>query len=160
MSTNKYDWVDFYKEFAKILLDYKENREILVSKIKEIFHKTRINLPTLEKDNNIIDIDPFTVFGLFNKSSMKEENRIKIITTVAELFNVSSPVPTMFESIPVLNNQNATFYYFVGDRKEHDIDELWTFFELALDYSYDPSIERREKLAKSFDLAINKKGNA
>ena len=106
MTTNKYDWVDFYKEFAKVLLDYKENREILVSKVKDIYQKTGINLPTVEKDNNIIDIDPFTVFGLFNKSSMKEENRIKIITAVAELFNVNSPVPTMFESIPVLNNQN------------------------------------------------------
>lgn len=127
MTTNKYDWVDFYKEFANVLLNYKENRELLVSKVKEIYQKTGINLPTLEKDNNIIDIDPFTVFGLFNKSSMKEENRIKIITAIAELFKVSSPVPTMFESVPVLNNQNATFYYFVGDRAENDIDELWTF---------------------------------
>ena len=118
MTTNKYDWVDFYKEFAKVLLDYKENREILVSKVKDIYQKTGINLPTLEKDNNIIDIDPFTVFGLFNKCSMKEENRIKIITAVAELFNVNSPVPTMFESIPVLNNQNATFYYFVGEEQK------------------------------------------
>lgn len=159
MTTNKYDWVDFYKEFAKVLLDYKENREILVSKVKDIYQKTGINLPTLEKDNNIIDIDPFTVFGLFNKSSMKEENRIKIITAVAELFNVNSPVPTMFESIPVLNNQNATFYYFVGERAENDIDELWLFFELALDYSSSPIPEIREKLAKAFDLAINKKGN-
>lgn len=56
MTTNKYDWVDFYKEFAKVLLDYKENREILVSKVKDIYQKTGINLPTLEKDNNIIDI--------------------------------------------------------------------------------------------------------
>ena len=54
MTTNKYDWVDFYKEFAKVLLDYKENREILVSKVKDIYQKTGINLPTLEKDNNII----------------------------------------------------------------------------------------------------------
>lgn len=34
-------------------------------------------MPTLEKDNQLVDIDPFTVFSLFNKSSMKESNRIK-----------------------------------------------------------------------------------
>lgn len=160
MNTNKYDWVDFYKEFANILLDYKGERQVLISKVKEVYQKTGINLPTLEKENNIVDIDPFTIFGLFNKSSMKAENRVKIITAIAELFNVTSPVPTMFESIPVLNNQNATFYYFIGARGEKDIDELWTFFELALAYSIDPSKEKRNQLAESFDLAISKKGNA
>lgn len=30
-------------------------------------------------------------------------------------------VPTSFDSIPVLNNQNATFYYFIGDRADEDI---------------------------------------
>ncbi len=42
---------------------------------------------------------------------------------------------------------------------ENDIDELWLFFELALDYSSSPTPAIREKLAKAFDLAINKKGN-
>ena len=27
-----------------------------------------IKLPTLERENNIVDIDPFTVFALFNKN--------------------------------------------------------------------------------------------
>lgn len=159
MTTNKYDWVDFYKEFAKNLLAYKENRQELVSKVKKIYENTGINLPTLEKDNKIVDIDPFTVFGLFNKSSMKEQNRIKIISAVAELFGVADKIPTAFESIPVLNNQNATFYYFVGQRDENDIDELWSLFEAALNYSVNPSAQKREVLSKFFDLAINKKGN-
>ncbi len=142
------------------MLSYKENRQELISKVKKIYENTGINLPTLENDNKIVDIDPFSVFGLFNKSSMKETNRTKIISEVAVLFNISSPVPTMFESVPVLNNQNATFYCFIGEREEHDIDELWNFFELALAYSYDHSIQKREELANSFDLVINKKGNA
>jgi 5-methylcytosine-specific restriction protein B len=32
-------------------------------------------------------------------------------------------VPTSFDSISVFNNQDATFYYFVGDRADEDIDE-------------------------------------
>ena len=132
MDANQYDWVDFYKEFSHLLLAYKNNRQELIDKVKSIYSDTGINLPTLERDNQITDIDPFTVFGLFNKSSMKESNRLKIISTVAEKFGVRSAIPTSFDSIPVLNNQNATFYYFVGDRAEHDIEELWELFEMAL----------------------------
>lgn len=159
MMENKYDWVAFYKEFAQILLTYKENRSGLISMVKKIYENTDINLPTLEKDNKIVDIDPFTIFGLFNKSSMKEQNRIKIITAIAELFDVKAKIPTTFESIPVLNNQNATFYYFVGDRAKYDIDELWLLFESALEYANKPSPEKLGVLSKYFDLAINKKGN-
>nr|DAZ33556.1 MAG TPA: hypothetical protein [Caudoviricetes sp.] len=46
-------------------------------------------MPTLEKDNQLVDIDPFTVFSLFNKSSMKESNRIKILSAVADLLTLS-----------------------------------------------------------------------
>lgn len=159
MGTNQYDWMNFYKEFSHLLLDYKSNRQELIDKVKSSYIDAGINLPTLEKDNLIVDMDPFTVFGLFNKSSMKESNRVKIISALAEKFGVQTDTPTSFDSIPVLNNQNATFYYFVGDRAEHDIDELWDLFEAALTYSDNPSRENREVLSKYFDLAINKKGN-
>ena len=156
---NQFDWVGFYKELSGKLLTYKGNREELVVKVKQIFTDTGINMPTLEKDNQLVDIDPFTVFGLFNKSSMKEANRLKIITAVAGLLDITAPIPTSFASIPVLNNQNATFYYFAGEREESDIDDLWNLFESALAYATSPSAEKREVLSKYFDLAINKKGN-
>lgn len=158
-NTNQFDWVDFYKELAAKLLQYKNNRAELISKVLKIYETTGINLPTLEKDNQIVDIDPFTFFGLFNKSSMKEANRVKIISAIATLLQVKSPVPTSFDSIPVLNNQNATFYYFVGDREDGDIDALWSLFESALAYANNPSADNRATLSKYFDTAINKKGN-
>jgi len=101
MDTNQYDWVDFYKEFSHLLLAYKSNRQELIDKVKSIYSDIGINLPTLEKDNQIVDTDPFTVFGLFNKSSMKETNRLKIISAVAEKFGVRTAIPTSFDSIPV-----------------------------------------------------------
>ncbi|WP_320122990.1 hypothetical protein [uncultured Sphaerochaeta sp.] len=54
------------KECAVKLLGYKNNRQNLIEKTKNIFHETGINLSTLERDNNIVDIDPFTILGLFN----------------------------------------------------------------------------------------------
>lgn len=157
---NQFVWVDFYKEFAGKLLAYKNNREELVKKVKAIYAETGINMPTLEWNNEIKDIDPFTVFGLFNKSSMREANRIKILTVIKDLFNVSSVVPTSFESIPVLNNLNATFYYFNDARGKNDIDDLWNLFESAMIYSKNPSEDNKDIVCKHFDLVINKKGNA
>lgn len=156
---SQFSWVDFYKEFASVLKGYKDDRSALIQKLKTVFESVDIKLPTLEKDNQIVDIDPFTVFGLFNKSSMKESNRVKIISAVAEKFGVRTDIPTSFDSIPVLNNQNATFYHFVGDRAENDIYELWELFEAALMYADNTSSKNREVLSKYFDLAINKKGN-
>ena len=75
---NKFDWVEFYKGLALKLLQYRANRGDLVDKVKKIYETTGINMPTLEKDNQLVDIDPFTFFGLFNKSSMKEGNRVKM----------------------------------------------------------------------------------
>lgn len=156
---SQFVWVNFYKEFASKLLAYKNNRGELVEKVKAIYAETGINMPTLEKDNQLVDIDPFTVFGLFNKSSMREANRIKIITAVRKIFDVVTAVPDSFDSIPVLNNQNATFYYFIDSRGDEDIDDLWNLFDSALKYAADPSADNRDVLSKYFDLVINKKGN-
>lgn len=48
---NQFNWVNFYKEFAWKLVDYKDNRAELVEKVKAIYTKTKIHMPTLEKDN-------------------------------------------------------------------------------------------------------------
>lgn len=156
--TNQYDWVDFYKEFALKLLNYKSRRDELVKKVKDIYFITGMKMPTLERDNNLIDIDPFTIFGLFNKK-LKDEKRIKILKALAELFDVKAAVPTSFDSLPVLNPQNATFYYFIDKRGESDIDDLWELFESAITYAQESSTDNREKVARYFDLVINKKGN-
>lgn len=155
---NQFDWVDFYKEFAIILLDYKDNRIELIEKVKAIYEETGIKMPTLEKDNNIVDIDPFTVFGLFNKK-LKDYNRIKILSSIKTLFDVKAQVPTSFDSLPVLNPQNSTFYYFIGNRDEGDIDDLWGLFVSALSYAKQSTEDNLKRLSYFFDLAINKKGN-
>lgn len=156
---NQFDWVDFYKDFANTLLQYKNNREILVEKVEKIYEITGIDMPTLERNKQLVDIDPFTIFGLFNKSSMTVDNRKKIISTVANLFDIKAPIPTSFDGIPLLNNQNATYYYFIDERDEDDIDTLWGLYESALMYANDSSSKNALMLSQYFDLAINKKGN-
>jgi len=125
----------FYKEFAKKLLQYQNDRLELINKIKDIFLKmNNLPLPTLERDNNIVDIDPFTVFGLFNKG-ITNNNRLELLSLIKEYFGINAEIPKDFNGIPVLNNQKATFYYFIGDRK---IPKMRTFYEISVYfYLYD-----------------------
>ena len=154
---NSFAWVNFYMELAGKLLPYAKDRGTLVNKIKGIYQETGIALPTLEKDGNVFDIDPFTTFGLFNKG-ITVANRIKIIKAFAKAFSVSAPVPSAFDGIPVLNNQKATFYWFEGERGPHDIDHLWTVFSSALEYADTHSEESREQLIRGYDTALQQKG--
>lgn len=158
MEKNQYDWVDFYREFASILLDYKNRRDELIEKVEAIYAMTGISMPTLERDNQLVDIDPFTVFGLFNKK-LTDENRMKILAAIAELFGVKTAVPTSFDSLPVLNPQNATFYYFVDQRGAEDIDDLWSLYESALAYAQSPTVENRKAMSRDFNLVMKKRGS-
>lgn len=85
----QFQWVDFYNEFANKLFAYKNSRTDLVRKVKAIYENTGINMPTLEKDNQLVDIDPFTVFGLFNKSSMREANHA--VQRYNDIYRVQMP---------------------------------------------------------------------
>lgn len=63
----QYDWINFYTEFATKLLPFKTNRKELIKKLYAAYNTAKIRVPKLENDYEIIDIDPFTIFGTFNK---------------------------------------------------------------------------------------------
>ena len=152
---NSFAWMDFYSELATALLEFANDRKPLIEKVKAIYANAGMKLPTLERDNNIVDIDPFTVFGLFNKG-ITNDNRIAILNQIKKLFNISASVPTDFDGIPVLNNMSATFYYFSDGRGEKDIDNLWTLFQYAI--SYADTQEDEAKFAAAFDTVVAQKG--
>ena len=154
----QFDWTSFYHEFAQKLAVYKNNRQDLVGKVKDIYKLSGISMPTLEKDNNLVDIDPFTVFGLFNKN-LRIENRIKILNAIIKLFDLESKVPNSFDGIPVLNPQNATYYRFIDERSDEDIEDLWSLFLSALEYDKKKNTDNKEKVSHYFDIVNNKKGN-
>ena len=155
---NKYIWIDFYSKFIDVLMKYIDDRATLISKIKNVYKTIGINLPTLEtNDNNVVDIDPFTIYGLFNKG-ITTNNRVRIIRGLAEEFSVESTIPKEFTGIPVLNNMSAVFYHFLGDRGEDDIDNLWKLCKAALDYAENKSKENRKKFVEYFDKCIKQKG--
>lgn len=156
-SINNYAWVEFYSELATKLLEYINDRQTLIVKLQKVYTTIDMKLPKLEKDNTLIDIDPFTIFGLFNKG-ITNENRIKIIKGIANEFSILAEVPERFDGIPVLNNQKATFYYFIGNREEQDIDNLWNLFEAAQKYADVPSVDNKATFIKYYDTCLQQKG--
>lgn len=75
MNNKKYDWIDFYKEFVEKLLEYRYRPKELIEIVKSVYNDTGISMPKLDRNNNLVDIDPLTVMGTFNKK-MKDSNRI------------------------------------------------------------------------------------
>lgn len=155
---SKIEWVDFYKEFAHKLLEYRNNRKLLIEKIQNVFTKLNWTLPTLERDNdgnniNPYDIDPFTVFALFNKQ-ISYENRVNIIKNIREEFSLECEIPKSFHGLATVNNLKATFYWFGDERGQDDIENLWQLFETAIDYSN----EAYNKFVQYYDTVLNQNG--
>ena len=158
----KVDWADFYSEFADKLLEFKDNRNLLIKKIQNVYSAIDMKLPSLERDedNNIIvpyDIDPFTIFALFNKQ-ITDENRITIINQIKNEFLINSPAPNDFYGIPLANNMSATFYFFANGRDEDDINNLWEVFESAIKFSNVESSQNRENFIKYYNRVLKQKG--
>ena len=82
-----------------------------------------------------------------------------MLETIAKLFDLKSKVPTSFDSLPVLNPQNATYYRFVDERNDGDIDDLWSLFISAIEYDKNPISENKENVSNYFDIVNNQKGN-
>lgn len=146
----QYDWIDFYTEFATKLLHFKTDRKTLIQKIYAVYDATGISVPKLESGDEIIDIDPFTIFGTFNKG-ITNANRIAILNGIASEFEISATVPSNFDGIPVLNNLKATFYGFKDDRKANDIDNLWSLFEVALVLADNDTEDNRQKFSNAYN---------
>lgn len=133
MNSN-YEWVKFYSAFADKLLEYETNRKFLLEKLQNIFNSLGMKFQKLEEDDSVVDIDPFTVFGMFNKG-LSEANRISIIKAFAKEFDIDKTIkiPTVFDGIPTLNNLKAVFFGWT--RQDSDIDNLWLLFKTALKYA-------------------------
>ena len=157
MNNEDYKWIPFYMEFANRLLEYKDNRDELIDKVIRLWDNIDMKMPKLESDNILIDIDPFTIFGLFNKH-LTDENKISIIKYMKEEFDIKSYVPSSFNGIPMINPQKGTFYWFKDSRGEHDIDNIWEVFETAIKFSNNKNKITRKKFINAYNKLLGQIG--
>ena len=153
----QFEWINFYSEFATKLLEFKNNRAELIADIQSAYSAINMKLPKLEREDSIIDIDPFTVFGLFNKG-ITNANRIAILESFATVFNIKSKVPNNFDGIPVLNNLKAIYYGFKDDRQAADINNLWGLYESAINLAEKDDVANREIFTKWYDTVHDQLG--
>ena len=152
LKANK-DWIEFYKEFANKLLEFKNNRKELINKLKSSFEYINIKTPKIFEEK---DIDPFTIFGLFNKGM---PDRMDIINGIAYKFQITSAVPLDFYRVPTLFPLSAILFNTADKSKNEDIKNLWNVFEASINYADNNINENREAFINAFDLAKDIKGN-
>ena len=156
MNNNRFQWVPFYMELASKILEYKDDRSSLVKKIVRIYEISGVKLPKLSNDGIPSDIDPFTIFGHFNKG-ISHQNRVALLKAFASEFDISSDVPDSFDGVPVFNNLNAAFTNFETDLdlRKRNIEFIWQLMEAAITHADTPSLETREQFIAAYDSVIN-----
>ena len=139
---------------ARKLMGYKDqvdengNHSTLVEKIKSLNSEWIDFLRAKAVNGDFADIDPFTVFAIFNRSSGMER-RCAILKSFKELFGVLAEIPKDFDGIPLANAQKSCFYY--EQEKNETIPLLWKLFDAFMNGN-------TTELAHSFDEAQKKKG--
>lgn len=125
----KFTWIPYYKELADKMTQFQKNRKQLLDLIYN--HRDELLAKYLHdqggEDDLLVDIDPFTVFGLFNRG-IKYENRLNSIRLFKNEFNIKADIPEDFEGIPVLNNMSSLYFGFKDKRGKSDIQNLWNLF--------------------------------
>lgn len=141
-----FTWIPYYKEFADKLIDFRNDRKSLLQIIYEHRDDLMANYLHDEKgeDDLCDDIDPFTTFGIFNRT-IKPINRVNAITLFKTLFKIKAAIPSDFRGIPVLNNQMSYFFGFRSHRSANDIENLWALYEKVIG---------KENFEKEFNTVI------
>lgn len=128
----QFTWIPFYKELAQKLLTFRDDRNPL---IEWIYSTIDGNLITHLKDapdgRKVSDVDPFTVFAIFNRG-ISDDKRNTICKLFKDYLNIFAMIPQDYEGIPIMNSQKSNFIGFEEKRKEGDIERLWRVFEDAV----------------------------
>jgi len=130
----RFTWIPLYKELSKALLKYKDDRRPLVEwiydelgKVTRGSGKSLVSYLHLWGGSKIQDIDPFSVYGIFNRN-LSWENRTALLDKFKEHFSLTSAVPTDFNGIPTLDPRRSYFFTW-DDDNDKVIRDLWSLFE-------------------------------
>lgn len=149
-----FTWIPYYKEFAQRLTQFQKDRKRLLNLIYN--NRDELLAKYLHDQGGegdlLEDIDPFTVFGLFNRG-IKHENRINSAKLFKNILDIKADIPKDFEGIPVLNNQKSHFFGFRSHRGKNDIQNLWDLFiKVVNDENFE---EEYNTVIKQFIIKVN-----
>lgn len=139
----KFTWMPFYRELAGNLLGYKDRRGELLEIVRGLPGESIKYF-----GDYVTDVQPFLVFGIFNRS-ITWEKRKDICGYFKDKLQITSEIPGDFEGIPIMHALNSWW----GDFEEENVLANWNLFEEALKENLDA-----EAFSKSFDSVMNQKG--
>ena len=144
-------------ELADKLLAFKDDRQALIATLQHVYAEFGMDLPTLDSGGIPTDIDPFTVYGLFNRG-LATAKRWTVARGIGGALGVHAPLHDDFVGVPTLLNINATLYD-QARRGEGDIERLWDLFTVALAYADRPTEQTGAAFCHAYD-AVLKQRNA
>ena len=144
-----YTWIPFYKELAQKLLQFRNDRKTLVdfiySELSKVSSKSLVEYIHMEDGSRVTDIDPFSMFAIFNRS-LKHENKVGFLQKFKDRFGLKTEIPTDFDGIPTVNSQRAFFFNW-ADKNAESIRQFWDLFE---------SVVLEKDISLLFDQMVNK----
>ena len=153
---SQYSWPRFFMELADKLLAFKDDRQALIANLRWVYAQIGMAPPTLDSSGDPTDIDPFTVFGLFNRT-MSKLDRERVALGMARHFRVVAAIPEDLSVIPALSGRNARFSDSARST-EAEIDTLWLLFACALRYADKPNVIDGTNFCSYFDSAVKQEG--
>lgn len=155
MTDSQYSWPRFFMELADKLLAFKDDRQALIATLQHVYAELGMDLPTLDSGGIPTDIDPFTVFGLFNRG-LTDNKRRAVALGIGGALGVQAPLHDDFVGIPTLLNFNATFYD-QARRDDGDIERLWDLFAVALAYADQPTEQTEAVFRHAYDSVLQQR---
>ena len=127
-------WINFYSELANKLLKYNNDRTTLINIVKKVMTESNMKMIEFADCDGTADIDPFSIFALFNRE-INDAKRITILSNFKSELKLSNDTPTYFGGIPVVSNLKPVFFSKKSTTIKEDIERLWKLFSLAIAYS-------------------------
>ena len=128
MEGKQFTWIPYYEELANKLLEYKGKRKELVEIVYSLDGKY-VSYIHNDDGSNATDIDPFSVFAIFNRG-VTDENRKTILSHFKNKLGITTDLPHDYDGVPILNAQQSIF--FGRDTAGSQIPDLWNLFESAI----------------------------
>ena len=144
-----FTWIPFYTEMAEKLLKYKDNRDELV-KIVYGMDRQFVNYIKDDAGNDYPDIDPFSVFAIFNRK-ITDERRKDICQYFKNVLELDSDIPEDFDSIPVMNPLLSVFVW--REDISTEIQPIWDLYSIVFENNYNS-----EKFLEYFNIVRNQRG--
>lgn len=162
MYDNKYSWVKPFKDVSLQLLNYRNNRKLLLDIMYSILTDIGKFSEDDEKNCNFdkrngkrCKYDDFDPFSFMNRLAIySEDKRSEFIQRFSEKTHVRIDIPTDYNGVPSVNPQKSCMLCFGDDRQKSDVDDLWELFEAAIKLPADQSLEK--KFVEYYNLCLSK----